>query len=339
MTDHTPSIGIVGAGSVGVNAAYDLTRAGAKVTFVVRPHRQAQLSRPQVMYSYDDNSLDEFSGFDVITDPAALSDRQLDFVIVTLDNASLRAEAGITLTKAIGHAFRGTNTGVILNAVGIEVVPWFIEQSGLSKEQVVVGNTGALIHEVAAANLPVDASVDEDLLAQADYAVKRMGPQGFIIDDNSPALATAFTAAYAGQGTPSAGVASSAETAVGTAMLAPILAWGLLDWQFLDTVDAANETWKLGVDSMREIQKLHVFGTAGQAAAEQTTPENVLQALRQMTELAKPLDFAGFTAYHHGGKVNQQDLDFIHDARQRVQAEGQDVTALSELASRLEKAS
>ncbi|MEU2358928.1 2-dehydropantoate 2-reductase N-terminal domain-containing protein [Streptomyces misionensis] len=73
MSDNRPSIGIVGAGSVGANTAYDLVRAGAHVTFLVRPHRQEQLARPQVMYSYDDNTLDRFDGYDVITDPADLS--------------------------------------------------------------------------------------------------------------------------------------------------------------------------------------------------------------------------------------------------------------------------
>jgi hypothetical protein len=74
---------------------------------------------------------------------------------------------------------------------------------------------------------------------------------------------------------------------------------------------------------------------AGQAAARQATSGSVLQTLQQLTELAKPLDSAGFTAYHHGGKVNQQDLDFIDDARRRAEAGGQDATALRELAGRL----
>lgn len=338
MTDNIASIGIVGAGSVGVNAAYDLIRAGAEVTFLVRPHRQEQLSRPQVVYSYDDHTLDRFSGYDVLSDPAALSDQQLDFLIVTLDNAALRAEAGLTLVEEIGRAFRGTNTRIILNAVGIGVLPWFLAESGLSKDQVAMGNTNALIHEVAAADLPVDPSVDADLLAQADYAVKHLGPAGFLVDDSSPELAEAFTAVYRGNGIPAAGTASASETAIGVAILVPILAWGLLGWRSLDDVEATDEAWQLGVESMREIQQLGVFGAAGQAAAEQTTPEGVLRMFRQMTQQAAPLDLAAFFAYHHGGKVNRQDLDFVNDVRQRAEAEGQDATALRELASLLKSA-
>jgi ketopantoate reductase len=58
----TPSVCIVGAGSMGVSTGYHLSLAGAAVTFLVRPHRQEQLSRPQVLYSYDDHSLKTFSG-------------------------------------------------------------------------------------------------------------------------------------------------------------------------------------------------------------------------------------------------------------------------------------
>lgn len=260
----------------------------------------------------------------------------MDFLIVTLDNASLRAEAGRTLVEEIGRALQATKTGVILNAVGLDVVRRFLAESGLPEDRVAIGNTGALIHEVAAADLSVDPSVDADLLAQADYAVKHLGAAGFIIDDNSPDLATAFTAAYAGNGIPAASTAAAADTAIESSMLAPILAWGLLDWRPLDQIDAADETWQLGASSMREIQQLHVFSEAGQAAARQTSPEGVLTVLKQITEQAKPLDFAGFTAYHHGGKVNRQDRDFIDDARQRAEAGSQDATALRELARRLQ---
>ena len=338
MTDNIPSIGVVGAGSVGVNTAYDLLRAGAKVTFLVRPHRQEQLSRPQVMYSYDDNTLDQVSGYDVITDPAALSDLRLDFLIVTLDNASLHAEAGLTLIKEIGRAYRGTNTGVILNAVGIEVRAWFLTESGLSEDQVAMSNTLALVHEVDAANLPIDPSIDAGLIAQADYAVKHTRPAGFVIADNAPELADAFTAVYTGNGIPAAITAPAAELAAGVAVIVPTLAWGLLDWQDPDDIDVTNEAWQLGVAAMREMQQLTVFGAAGRAAAERTTPEGVLQAFQESNQQYKPLDYAGFTAYHHGGKVNRQDLDLIDDARQRVEAEGQDATALRELTNRLQKA-
>jgi hypothetical protein len=90
---------------------------------------------------------------------------------------------------------------------------------------------------------------------------------------------------------------------------------------------------------MREIQQRNVFGAAGKTAAEQTTPEGVLQMFRHMTQQPKPLDFTGYITYHHDGKLSHQDLGFIDDARQLAEAGGQDATALRELAHRLQNAS
>jgi ketopantoate reductase len=98
----TPSVCIVGAGSMGVSTGYHLSLAGAAVTFLVRPHRQEQLSRPQVLYSYDDHSLKTFSGYELLTDPAELAGTSFDFLVITLDGAALRAEAGQRLVDEIG---------------------------------------------------------------------------------------------------------------------------------------------------------------------------------------------------------------------------------------------
>ncbi|MEU2358926.1 hypothetical protein ABZ599_39295 [Streptomyces misionensis] len=57
---------------------------------------------------------------------------------------------------------------------------------------------------------------------------------------------------------------------------------------------------------------------------------------QQLNAVSKPLDFAGFSAYHHGGKVNRQDIEFLVDARRRAEADGQDVPALREMISRLQ---
>ncbi|MEU2358927.1 hypothetical protein ABZ599_39300 [Streptomyces misionensis] len=126
---------------------------------------------------------------------------------------------------------------MILAVVGIGVRSWFIEQSGLSEDQVLLGITNTFIHEVSAANLPVDPAVDAELLSQADYAYRHLGPAGFIIDDSVPELAEKFAKIYSGQGVPAATVSPAEEVAVGVAILAPLLAWGLLDWKPLTDIE------------------------------------------------------------------------------------------------------
>lgn len=338
MSSNTPrpaSVIIVGAGSVGVLTGYDLSRAGADITFLVRPHRLEQLSRPQALYSYDDHTLQHFSGYDLITDPAALSQRNADFVIVTVDGAALRTEAGLQLVSEIGRAYRGTDTRVVLATVGIGVRSWFVEQSGLADDQVAMGGTGALIHEVSAAKLPSDPTVDEELLATADYAFRHPSRAGFRVENNSPKLTDAFTTLLAGEGVPAAVSIPEGQLGVGAAALAPILAWGLLGWRSLQEVDPADETWQIGVNSMRETQRLSAFGETGQAAAARTDPAGVLEAFRQQEQDSQPLDLAAFNAYHHGGKVNRQDIEFFEHARRLAAADGAATPALDAFIERL----
>src|SRR4028118_1565074 len=107
LSETSPaSVCIVGAGSMGVLTGYHLQLAGATVTFLVRPHRQEQLSRPQVLYSFDGQSLKTLSDYDLIADPAKLAGTSFDFVVITLDGAALRAEAGQKLVDEMGRAFQ-----------------------------------------------------------------------------------------------------------------------------------------------------------------------------------------------------------------------------------------
>jgi glycine/D-amino acid oxidase-like deaminating enzyme len=59
---QTPQIRIIGAGAMGLGTGYHLQLAGAAITFLVRPARMLEMSRPQVLYSYDDATLKTFAG-------------------------------------------------------------------------------------------------------------------------------------------------------------------------------------------------------------------------------------------------------------------------------------
>ena len=336
MTSTPPSVGIVGAGSVGIMTGYDLARSGADVTYLVRPHRLEQLERPQVLYSYDDHSRHEFSGYAVATDVASFTSRQHDLVVVTLDTAAMRAEAGVQLVKELGAALRDTDTVVVLATVGLGVRPWFVEQSGMDEARVAIGSTALLIHEVARAGLPIAPTVDRQLLESSDYGFRHLTSAAFMVDDSSPRAAEIVADLYAKPEAPGAVTVPADQMAVGVAGLAPILAWGLLGWRDLATeVDPADPTWRLGVDAMQEIQRLPQFGRAGQEAADGSSAAGVLESFSAMAGISEPLDFAAFNAYHHGGKVNQQDRDLLDHARLLARAEGLDTPALDALISQL----
>jgi ketopantoate reductase PanE/ApbA-like protein len=328
---HPTSVVVVGAGSMGVVAGHQLSLAGASVTFLVRPHRLEQLSRPQLLFTYGDNSLTSLTGYDVLTDPADLSGTPVDLVFLMLDGASLRAEAGHTLVKEIGRAFRGTTTGVVLGAVGLGGRAWFLEETGLAESQVTLGRPTGLIHEVGAANLPVLSGVRADLLTQADFAYRQLSPVDFTVADTAPQVAGDVTALFASHKRGSCATVSQQHYALQDTVFPVLAAWELLGWREVSELDPADPTWQLGVAAMREVQRLPQFGAAGVAASEATDAPGLLHAFQALAAASHPMAFSAFNAYHHGGKVNVQDHDYLRDALQQGAADGRDMPALRTL--------
>jgi len=334
---NTPSVCVVGAGSMGIITGYHLSLAGAAVTFLVRPHHQERLSRPQTLYSYDDNSLKTFTDYELLTDPTELAGTSFDFVVITLDGAALRAEAGQLLVEQIGRAFRGTKTAIILGSVGIDLRSWFLQRSGLAETQVNNGVLGNLIYEVGPATIPLHPGVKPDLLTKADYGYRHFTPAGFHVDLSVPQVARAFAALYNRCGVSECTVVPVDEFKLGVTYFAALAAWELLDWCVTADIDPADEIWQLGTEAMREFQRLPIYGQAGLDASEQTTAETLLEFFRQQEVGTLPLDLAAFYRYHHGGKVNGQDHQLLREALEIGEAKGAEVSALRTLVARLEQ--
>ncbi|MBO0676184.1 hypothetical protein JRC04_01765 [Mycolicibacterium sp. S2-37] len=320
---------------MGIVTGYHFAQAGADVTFLVRPHRQEQLTRPQKLYSYDDNTLKTYDGYTLLTDPTQLADKAFDLVVITLDGASLRAEAGRKVVDELGKALHGTSTGVVLGSVGIDLRSWFVQQSGLAGEQVTNGVLNLFAYEVPPATLPTHPGVNIDLFSAADYAYRHASAFGFSVDDSAPEVAQQFSELYNRSGESQCSVISADEYRVAVAVFPGLAAWELLGWPAAADIDPADQTWQLGADATREFQRLSAFGSAGLAASEQTSAETILGFFQGMERDVLPLDLAAFNAYHHGGKVNGQDHDILREALDRGQAEGADMPALRTLIAQL----
>lgn len=329
------SVCIVGAGAMGIITGYHLQLAGAAVTYVVLPEQVEQLSKPQSLYSYDDHSLKTYSGYELIADPTELAGTSFDFVIVTLDGASLRADAGQKLVDEMGRAFRNTPTQIILGSVGIDLRSWFLERTGIAETQVTGGSLGIFIYEAQKATMPVLPGVKPDLVAKADYAYRHPSASGFNVDLSAPQVAHDFTAFYNRNGVSHSGAFPADQHKLMVALMPMIVAWELLGWIPAADIDPANETWQLGTEAMREFQRLSVFGAAGRAASEQANAESVLEIFLEMERGSSPLDVAAFNKYHHGMKVNKQDHKVLREGLSRGEAEGAEMPALRKLIARL----
>lgn len=315
---------------------YILQLAGAKITFLIRPHRAESLKRPQKLYSYDDHQLKTFTGYDYITNPSEISGRDYDFVIITLDGTALKNEVGEDLVKLLGKAVRGTKAKIILGTVFVNLMPWFLKTANLESEQVISGQLWIHIYPTSAVTLPIHGSEDAKLIAQADQAYTDCLGQGFSVENSSPAIANAFADLWNSSGVSKCGVVSKVEASLNATSFFPILAvWGLLGWRNAQKFDATDPLWILAVTAVKEIQGLGIHGAAGQQAAAGTTEEGLAQTFAGMDKLM-PLNWEEFNRYHHGGKVNTQDRALLHDCIALGEAEGKSMTALKDLVQRIE---
>lgn len=322
---------------MGIITGYHLSLAGAAITYLVRPKRREALSRPQVLYSFDDNSLKTYSGYELLTDPSELSGTTFDFVVITLDGNALQADAGKRLVDEMGRAFRGTKTAVILGSVGVDLRTSFLARSGLAETQVTNAVLNLVCYEAQAMTMPVHAGAKQDLLAQADYAYVHPTTAGFTVDLSAPEVAHGFAELYDRSGVPGCSIVPAEQFRLNPAYFAILAAWELLDWPAASSIDPSSKLWQLGTAAMREMQRLSIFGEAGRAASDSASAEGILAFFRQMEAGALPFDFAEFNRYHHGGKVNAQDHAILREALSLGEAEGVDMPALRSLIALLPK--
>jgi len=339
MTNSTASrVLIVGAGSIGMIFGYHLSLANAHVTYLVRPARVERLSRPQTLYCYDDNSLKHFEGYSVISDHAGIAEGKFDYILLTLDGASLQSEDGVKLTKAIGKAVQGTDTKVIQGSMFFDSQRWFKDVSGLRDDQFTSAYFAILAYAPNAVTLPLHGQSDPDLLAQSDLAYSDRMDVGFFIADNTPAIANGFADLYNASGVSKAAVVPAAGFAMyANAIFALFGGCELLDWPKFSDIDPSDDVWQLAVAAMKEIQALSIHGEAGRQAADATTEAGVLEEQRAIEKKMWPLDLQAFNRFHHGGKVNTQDRAILSASLAAGRAENKEMPALRELLGRLER--
>ncbi|KAK4935626.1 hypothetical protein LTR10_023349 [Elasticomyces elasticus] len=345
MTAHPKQhVLIIGAGSMGLISGYILSQGGADVTFLVRPHRAKILTRPQLLYSYDDNDLKTYTDYNFSTDPVDITGAnaddhvKYDYILITLDGHALKNEVGLELVRTLGDVVRGTKTKVIIGTVFLDLRPWFLRTSGIDADKVTNGQLLIHAYEPKIVTLPLHEPTDAKLLAQADQAyTDKLGP-GFVVDDSSTAVAEGFAELYNASGISKCNVMPAAELGSFSSPMFAILAVSdLLGWPKYEDIDIEGELWTLAIQSMKEIQSLRVFGETGQTAAQTTTAAGVRDQFVGIAKVMYPLDFVAFNKYHHGAKVNTQDRELLRLCISYGEADGKSMIATQELVKLVEQ--
>jgi hypothetical protein len=334
---QTPQILIVGAGAMGLGAGYHLQLAGAAITFLVRPARVLEMSRSQVLYSYDDATLKTFADYRLISDVAEISSSSYDYVIVTLDSLTTRKPEGTALLKSIGDAIRESSTEVIIGGVGVGLHDYYLRTMALPAHRILNGALGMLSHQVAKFELPLHAPTDPVLLSKADVAYRHIHKTSFLLDDRFPEAARRFAAIYDASGVSSCQIMKRQEFAMMTKFMFPVFAASeLLGWPHAKNLGNNKELWALTVRSVQEIQGFEEHGVAGKAAQAATTADGLLGTWSSLEQATLPLDFAAFNKFHHGSKVRAQDIELLKDCVKVGEQEGQPMSALKELLDKVQ---
>ncbi|KAM0743569.1 hypothetical protein ACQRIT_001828 [Beauveria bassiana] len=312
---ENPKVLVVGAGSMGTVVGYYLSLAGAQVTFLVRPHRAEQMARPQRLYCYDDNSLTEFRNFTYIVEPAELVHRAYDFIVVTLDGATLKTETGQDLVRILGETASQTDTKVILGSVSVGILSWFLNLSGLRSNQVINGLFTVVAFPTTATPI-VESSKDNaaiERITEADQAYCDRFGYGMLVDDAAPAVADAFAELYNASGKSRCVIRTVQDLQLFiNPIFVALLAFDLLQWPKMKDLDTQGEVWTLATKGTQEVQKLHVHGDAGQQAASILTGTGLAE-MHYKAEDVLPFDYQVFNRYHHGEKVNAQDVKHLQE--------------------------
>ncbi|EUC41017.1 hypothetical protein COCMIDRAFT_30128 [Bipolaris oryzae ATCC 44560] len=314
------------------------TQANVDVTFLIRPHGAENLSRPQLLYSLNDNQLKKFYKYKFITNPQdLLTGTTYDFIMITLDGHTLRTETGLELVDTIAKAAKGTTTKVIPLTGLIGVRSWLLNRTGLREDQVAAAVP--LIHAYAPkkAALPINDGVDPKLLQQADQAyIDKAGP-GLTIDNSTPALAEEFSQLWNASGISQCAIAPPAQIDAMVAPFSVITALSdLLDWPTYDDIDIQGDVWTLGIQAIKEILGLSVFGQVGKQAIATTTAASVRDQLSGLQKAMYPLDWLAFNKYHHSGKVNAQNRDVLRNFISQGEAENKEMHSTKELLKKVE---
>jgi len=327
---------IVGAGALGLTCAYHLQLAGASVSFLVRAPRAEALSRPQRLYCYNDHDLKTLDGYAVARSVEELRDEPFDFVLVTLDGAGCRTEAGIATLQALGQWLGGNAARLLICGVGLGLYEHVCRVTGLGPDRVLEGTMTMLAYAVGSAGAPRPAQQDTALHDSADLAYFRFPEgNGFVLSSRPVRGAKAFAALFDCSGVVRCILMPRRVYRMTTNLFFPFAVACALDgWRGTAALIANEELWALCCASQREIMRLAEHGFAGKLAALLVNDTRMAKQLLDREEAASPIGFTAFNRYHHGGKLIGQAIQVLEDCVAAGRAKGRAMPATGALLER-----
>jgi len=330
------SVLVVGAGALGLTCAYHLQCAGAAISFLVRPHRAAGLSRPQRLYSYHEQCVHTLDPFAVYTGCDALRGREFDFVLLTLDGATCRSEQGVATLADLGRALAGTRAILLLNGVGVGLYEHVRATTGLPASRLLEGTMRSLAYQVGGAGTPLPAADLRALHDGADVAYFSFADAvAFFVAGRPRRAARRFIGLFNRCGFATCGRMPRGVFRMSSSMFFPFSVASELDgWRGTQALVDNAELWALCCAAQREIAGLRRFGIIGWLAARKMNDASLAARMLGLERDAGAIGFTAFNRYHHGGKVLGQALQVLENCVAIGVAEGKSMAATRALLAR-----
>ncbi|WP_317933254.1 ketopantoate reductase family protein [Halioxenophilus sp. WMMB6] len=331
------SILVVGAGALGMTTAYHLQLAGARIEFLVRPNRVQALSRPQKLYSYGDHSLKTLDNFAVHSDCSAIAGGNYDFVLLTLDGAACRTDEGQQLLSTLGVMLANSRAVLVICGVGMGLYHYVQTVTGLSSKRILEGTMSIYAYQVGRAQMPLPPPTNIDLHNEADIAYCcQSAERGFMVTSQPAGPSKAFTELFNQCGaTRCARMPTGLYRAFTSAFFTFTAACEITDWHSTDRILNDAELWPLCCQAQREILRMKQHGLLGRIISWVMTNKRQAETVRQMERDGQAIGFMEFNHFHHGGKVQNQDIQTLVDCARIGEQQGQNMRACKALISRL----
>lgn len=338
MNEHNTKALIVGAGAMGLAVGYHLGLAGVDLTYLVRPSRLAELAEPQQLYAYHEARLNTFTGYRTVADVADIDTSALDYVLITLDGSAMRSADGASLLAALGGAVCQSGAIVLVGGVGVGLREYVAATMGLSPDRVLSCLLGALSYQVGRVEMPPIAPDQQQLLEQASLAYVQSGKTGLFIEARNRQAAKAFAALYNRSGVSRCVVINTSMFGIlSTAPFPYFLISEIAGWPIPENLAKHEELWRLHRRAAGELMALPQHGALGRLLRLLMTERLQLLLWRSLERGARPMDLTAFNRFHHGGKVQEQDLNLMRDCVSIGRSQNAEMPALSEVLSRLER--
>ena len=336
MTPAQPHILVVGAGALGLTCAYHLRLAGAQISFLVRPHRVAALSRPQTLFHCNDHGLNTLADYRVLTDTAKLKGQRFDFVLLTLDGATCRSEQGVATLRALGAALADTGSNLLICGVGIGLYEHVQAATGFDTQHLLQGTMKIFAYQVGAPDAPRPPDTQAQAHDSADIAYLSFPDHvGFIMASRPRAAAKVFAELYGRSGVSSCRLLPATVYSATTSMFSPLILDSQINgWRGTESLLADRELWQLCCRSQREILRLKRYGLVGKLLALLMTDAALEKKMRETDRDAGPMGYTAFNRFHHGGKVLAQNLQILANCVATGERAGRELRATRSLLQR-----